>query len=376
MSQTDFFRLRTQASAQPMLHIDPERSTWIFGAGAFGQSLARAMLIQGCAVAGFVETTPQSATRQGLPVLNWASLAQQDSQAQLALGIFNRGIAYDRLLDIPASAGFPAPCMPWTLYEQFGQALGWRFWLSPRQFLLDGIDRIASVAQKLADAESVQVLFRICAFRLGLDMGFASFLSLEKQYFNALTLPPLQGKAITYVDCGAYIGDTHGELLDQPGISCAQAFLLEPDPDNYAQLVRHAARSGASAVCLPLAAADSHGTLAFTTGQGEACALQQGMEGSATESITVAALDQILPNTSVHLLKLDIEGAEAQALRGARHLIQRNRPILAVSLYHNPQDLWELPELLFTLCPDYRFHIRQHGFNSFDTVLYAVPEPL
>mgnify|MGYP002389238297 CR=1 FL=1 len=230
-----------------MLHIDPKRSTWIFGAGAFGQSLARAMLAQGCAVAGFVETTPQSAARQGLPVLNWASLAQQDGQAQLAMGIFNRGIAYDRLLGIPASAGFAAPYMPWTLYEQFGQALGWRFWLSPRQFLLDGIDRIASVAQKLADAESVHALYRICAFRLGLDMDFASFLSQEKQYFNALTLPPLQGKAITYVDCGAYNGDTHGELLDQPGISCAQAFLLEPDPDNYVQLhlgVHHRAGRG------------------------------------------------------------------------------------------------------------------------------------
>jgi hypothetical protein len=44
-----------------------------------------------------------------------------------------------------------------------------------------------------------------------------------------------------------------------------------------------------------------------------------------------------------------------------------------LAVHHNPQDLWELPELLFGLCEDYRFHVRQHQFNSFDSVLYAVP---
>ncbi|MFN7882639.1 MAG: FkbM family methyltransferase, partial [bacterium] len=65
--------------------------------------------------------------------------------------------------------------------------------------------------------------------------------------------------------------------------------------------------------------------------------------------------------------------AEAQVLKGAARLIERSRPVLTLSLYHNPQDLWELPELLFRMCPDYQFHIRQHYFNSFDCVLYAVP---
>lgn len=44
-----------------------------------------------------------------------------------------------------------------------------------------------------------------------------------------------------------------------------------------------------------------------------------------------------------------------------------------LAVHRNPQDLWELPELLFGLCEDYRFHVRQHQFNSFDSVLYAVP---
>jgi FkbM family methyltransferase len=374
----DFLRLRDRAAAMPEPGIDPSRPCWIFGAGGFGRSLASAMQAQGTAVAGFVETTPRTATVQGLPVLDWNALAREAPQTQLALGIFNRDTPYDQLLALPAAAGFNPPLMPWTLYEPLAQTLGWRFWLSPHAFLLDGLERIAQAAQRLADPESVRTLYRICAFRLGLDMGYASFQSDEKQYFNALTLPALQGRAITYVDCGAYDGDSFGELLSQPGITCAQAFLLEPDPANYAGLVqRAAAQAGAQAVCLPLAAAQAHSSLTFQTGQGEACALVKekphNLEVIGT-SVTAVALDELLPGTPVHLLKLDIEGAEAQALRGAQRLIQRCRPVLAVSLYHNPQDLWELPELLFALCGEgYCFHIRQHGFNSFDAVLYAVP---
>ncbi len=332
------------------------------------------MQAQGRAVAGFVETTPRSATVQGLPVVDWAALARQAPQAQLALGIFNRDTPYDQLARLAGAAGFTLH-MPWAFYEQFAPTLGWRFWLSPRAFLLKGMERIGQAAQRLADAESVQTLYRLCAFRLGLDLGYASFQSSETQYFNTLTLPALQERVISYVDCGAYDGDTFAGLLAHPHISCAQAFLLEPDPANYAQLVqRAAAYPGTQTMCLPLAVAQSHGYLSFESGQGEASAVRQDAAFGEGESITAVALDQLLPQARVDFIKLDIEGAEAQALRGARQIIERSRPVLAVSLYHNPQDLWELPELLFDLCGEgYRFHIRQHGCNSFDAVLYAVP---
>ena len=76
----------------------------------------------------------------------------------------------------------------------------------------------------------------------------------------------------------------------------------------------------------------------------------------------------------VDFIKLDVEGAEKKALDGAKQLIVRSRPVLAISLYHQPQDLWELPLFLSTICENYKFYIRQHYANSFDSVLYAVPK--
>lgn len=364
-----FLRLREQAAAQPARRIDAGRPVWIFGAGHFGRALARAMQAQGLTVAGFVETTPQAPEVQGLPVLDWPALARTAPQAQLALGILNHRTPYDQLVALATQAGFAAPLMTWELYDQFGPALGWRFWLGERSVLAAHLERLAQVAERLGDDESRETLLRLCAFRLGLDLGFSSFLSSEPHYFNAFTLPPLQGKTITYIDCGAYNGDTYAELVQQPGITCGQAFLLEPDPDNYAALVRRVAGQHPQAVCLPLAAAEQYSILSFAAGQGEGSAIGSG----GNIHVAAAALDQIVPQAQVNFIKLDVEGAEALVLRGARHMIERCRPVLAVSLYHNPADIWELPELLFSLCQNYKFYIRQHCYNSFDSVLYAIP---
>lgn len=364
-----FLQLRDQAIAQVSRCVHLKHPVWIFGAGNFGRALASALQAQGFPVAGYVETAPKAHMVQGLPVLNWPTLAGMGTQVQLVMGILNRDAAYDRLVAIATKAGFQPPLMPWELYDQLGAVLGWRFWLGDRAVFVEHLDRLALVAEQLGDRESKEILLRICAFRLGLDLEYSSFLSDEPQYFNALTLPKLQGRAITYIDCGAYDGDTYVELMQLLSIDCCQAFLLEPDPDNYAALVARMSGLYPKVVYLPLAASNKYSILSFTSGQGEGSSI--GSSGKV--KVAAVALDQIFPQGSVDFLKLDVEGAEAVVLDGARQLIKRCRPVLAVSLYHKPQDLWELPELLFALCHDYKFYIRQHCFNSFDSVLYAVP---
>ena len=95
-----FLRLREQAAAQPARRIDAGQPVWVFGAGHFGRALARAMQAQGLAVAGFVETTPQAPEVQGLPVLDWPTLARTAPHAQLALGILNHRTPYDQLITL------------------------------------------------------------------------------------------------------------------------------------------------------------------------------------------------------------------------------------------------------------------------------------
>ncbi len=80
-----------------------------------------------------------------------------------------------------------------------------------------------------------------------------------------------------------------------------------------------------------------------------------------------------MPDNKINFLKLDIEGAEASALKGSKELIKLSRPVNVLSLYHLPRDPRGLPAILKEVCQDYLYFIRQHRFNTFDSVLYVIP---
>ena len=74
----------------------------------------------------------------------------------------------------------------------------------------------------------------------------------------------------------------------------------------------------------------------------------------------------------VTYIKLDIEGAELEALKGAKKIIQKYKPRLAVCIYHKKEDLIEIPQYLKELVPEYKFYVRHYSNTTWETVLYAV----
>jgi FkbM family methyltransferase len=299
----------------------------------------------------------------GLPVLDWPQWAAAHTKAPLCMGIFNRGMPLDQLEAIARQAGAQDVFLPWDLYRMVKTHMGWHFWLSEPERVLDLIDALASALDCMDDVISQRCMLDIAAFRLGLNTSYGSFKHTEKQYFNPLTLSDLQGKALRYVDGGAYNGDTYLELCGMTEVE--RAYLFEPDTANFAQMIRYISQTGRKVQCLPMGLADSYRILSFNAGS--------SISETGTAHIAVAALDDVLAGHAVDFIKLDVEGMELKALQGGRKLIQRSRPVLALSLYHLPQDLWELPLALADLFEGYRFHVRQHWFNSFDSVLYGIP---
>lgn len=88
-------------------------------------------------------------------------------------------------------------------------------------------------------------------------------------------------------------------------------------------------------------------------------------------SIRAVALDNCVSGP-VTFIKMDIEGAELEALKGSRELIKRYRPRLAISAYHKKEDLVELPLYIKELVPEYKLYIRHYSNAGVETVLYAV----
>ena len=86
-------------------------------------------------------------------------------------------------------------------------------------------------------------------------------------------------------------------------------------------------------------------------------------------------LDLVLEGRALTYVKMDIEGAEVDALEGGRELISTHRPVLAISAYHLQDHLWTIPLVVDSFVKGYRFHYRRYGRQpNDDLVLYAIPE--
>lgn len=90
--------------------------------------------------------------------------------------------------------------------------------------------------------------------------------------------------------------------------------------------------------------------------------------------IETVALDHYIKKEKVGYIKMDIEGFEERALVGAEKLIKRDKPLLAISIYHKRDDIWRLPKLILDISPRYRFYFGHYTLSWSDTVLYAVSE--
>jgi len=88
--------------------------------------------------------------------------------------------------------------------------------------------------------------------------------------------------------------------------------------------------------------------------------------------VNVIDLDTMLQGEEVTFIKMDIEGAEKQAIEGAKKTIQKYHPKLAISVYHKKSDLFIIPRTILSIDPEYKFYIRHYCLSAGDTVLYAI----
>ena len=89
------------------------------------------------------------------------------------------------------------------------------------------------------------------------------------------------------------------------------------------------------------------------------------------EEIETVALDDVLAGKRIPFIKMDIEGAEYEALLGARKLIMENRPRMAISVYHKYEDFVTLADLVLKMHPDYKISFRHYGLDELETVMYV-----
>jgi FkbM family methyltransferase len=266
-------------------------------------------------------------------------------------------------------AGYGRPPVPHYLLPILlpGQFPGGYHTLSA-ETIAAGRRGIEETLARLADEPSRTLFLQLLRFRLTLDP-----LDLPDptpdQYFPA-GFWRLDGHEV-FVDVGACEGDTLVDFLRRTHGHFDRYFAVEPDPRNLLGLRRLVeGLADPRMVVAPCAAGERSEVLSFVEGRGGES--HMGTEGAVR--VEVVPLDKLLAGERVTTIKVDVEGFERQTLKGARQIIGGLGPKLALSVYHLLPDLWEIPEAVAACRSDYRYYLRHHTAEIYDTVLYCVGE--
>lgn len=228
-------------------------------------------------------------------------------------------------------------------------------------------DKFKKISGILEDSLSRNIYEKLVNFRVSHDLnhlsGFAN--NVKEQYFDDC-LNIMEGEGQVFCDIGGYDGITTLEFIRRyPRYKSVHIF--EPDPNNYLQC-NNLFNANERISLHQCALADFNGTLSF---QSSGSTSKPAKKGSI--EVKAIRLDDCKMAENASFLKIDIEGGEKAALRGAKELILRNHPIIAVAIYHSFDDFFEIPNLVMSIRSDYKIYIRHYTESIYETICFFIP---
>ena len=236
-------------------------------------------------------------------------------------------------------------------------------------FVLENKDYLEDFYEKLSDQHSKDSFVAYLMSKTRQDMKYLPPIFDKIQYFPKGMFELTDNES--YFDCGAFVGDTIEEFLKASGGSYNRIWAAEPDSSNYKKLMQYIKDEKLSNIeVVNKGIYGSAGRLPF---QEEGSMLSMISENSDSY-IEVDTIDNIVDGKPVTYIKMDVEGVELMALKGAERTIREYKPILGISIYHKERDLIDIPMYIKEIVPEYKFYFRVHKKLAIDTVLYGIIE--
>lgn len=348
----------------------------LYGAGNLGRSTARRLRQIGVEPAAFADDTPgkQGIIIEGLPVLSpQAALEAFGATTVFVVTVHNPAASFisvrRRLQGFSDARVISFLALTWAYPDVFLPYLSFEL----PQHVLAKAPEIRRTFDLFADAESRRQFVAHLEFRLWLDFE-ALPPSANGNYFPADILAELAADT-TFIDCGAFDGDTIRLFLVHQKRRFGRIFAFEPDAGNYQRLCAYVAGldepERRRIVTQQAAVGSRRERLAFNSTGDTGAALSD----TGPTLVDVVPLCEAIPSEPTPVfIKIDVEGAEREALAGAAPIIRDRRAVMAVSVYHRPDDLWKLPPVMHSLEPASRLFLRTLGEDGMDIVCFAVPQ--
>ena len=236
-----------------------------------------------------------------------------------------------------------------------------------QSFILENKDYLKNFYDNLLDQHSKDSFVAYLMSKTRQDMKYLPSIFDKIQYFPKGLFELTDNES--YFDCGAFVGDTIAEFLKASGGLYNRIWAAEPDSFNYKELMKYIEEE--KLLNVEVVNKGIYGYAGKLPFQEDGSMLSMISEDS-DNYIEVDTIDNIVDGKPVTYIKMDVEGAELMALKGAEQTIRRNKPILGISIYHKERDLIDIPVYIKSIVPEYKFYFRVHKKLAIDTVLYGV----
>jgi FkbM family methyltransferase len=201
---------------------------------------------------------------------------------------------------------------------------------------------------------------------------------MEENAFYAIPIFKTTDNEV-FVDAGAYVGDTLEQFIWNNIGSFRKIYAFEPGTRQFdamqirvKRLVEEWAIDRDKIVCVKAGLGENNSILPFADNQTSLSSNNfVTTDDMHTSNATIYSLDSFIKDESVTMIKADIEGFEIEMLKGAKETIKRCKPKLAISIYHKPEDMFEIPMWIHDTEPEYKMAIRHHSAKLLETVLYC-----
>jgi FkbM family methyltransferase len=341
----------------------------LHGAGPLGRLVLAGLEQVGLRPIAFTDNNEQLWHKRigGVPVLppSVASDHYRDS-ACFVVTIYNGSQARRQLRGLGCRNVAPFAALYWNYPEVFTPMFG----IDLPHKLPAFVNEIRECHHILADEQSREELIGQIEWRYTMDFeSLPAPLDPEGTYFPLDLVSPLEDEV--FVDCGSFEGDTIPSFTSHWKSRFRHIFALEPDLQNRKILEAKNERLGLAsrATVMPYAVGERNEMVAFaSTGT-----VTSKITRNGPTSVECRRLDAIDWSLTPTYLKMDIEGAEPQAIIGATELLQRHHPILAVCTYHRSEHLWQIPNLIRSIAPEYNLFLRRYAEECWEGLCYAIP---
>lgn len=334
----------------------------IFGAGDRGRKYAAELIKRGCRVTAFWDNDSMKQREEinEIPVCSYDKIKKY-SDYYLILGSAYAAQELTRIQGLN--------CIETIQFMEFDYADTW--------IRLDGIQNVqyylthnAEVKELLEDEQSKQICERLFRFMKEKDNNYLSGIASVEEHYLTHEVKEALPKGAIFIDGGAYTGEFPAALLEEK-IDFDKCYSFEANAETAEKLIRNMSDLNISekVVCVEKGLAEKTGTMYFAGEGASTCVVDYPTQNK----LEVISIDDYFSDKTFDFIKMDIEGMELPSLCGGIKAIRRDRPVLAISIYHSFHDRIDIPLFLGKELEDYVFLLRQHSIWYAETVFYAIP---